>query len=121
MALWDCDNEGATCGPLFAPPVKRRPPKRGNISYSAARARKVRRQTPAWAVMADIRRVYKVMREMTRETGRQWSVDHIVPLDGINVCGLHVAHNLQVIPLEENVAKANNWWPDSWVEQKELI
>ena len=120
MALWDYDNEGATCGPLFAPPVKRRPPKRQGSS-GTARWRKLNRHTPAWAVMADIRRVYKQMRTLTRETGRQWSVDHIVPLDGVNVCGLHVAHNLQVIPLEENVAKANNWWPDSWVEQKELL
>lgn len=39
--------------------------------------------------------------------GFDWHVDHVVPLQGINVSGLHVWNNLAVIPASENVRKSN--------------
>jgi len=40
-------------------------------------------------------------------TGIEWHVDHIIPLKGADVCGLHIWSNLAVIPKVENLRKGN--------------
>lgn len=67
--------------------------------------------TPRWADHEVIAGIYRRAAELTA-TGIPHEVDHIVPLQSPIVCGLHVPCNLQVIPMRENCAKGNRYWPD---------
>jgi 5-methylcytosine-specific restriction endonuclease McrA len=75
-----------------------------------ARRRKHRDATPKWLSRkqkSEIRQIYQIAITMTQTTGEQYVVDHIVPLRGEVVCGLHVPWNLRVITQDENLKKSN--------------
>lgn len=75
-----------------------------------ARRRKHREATPIWLSRkqkSEIRQIYQIAITMTQTTGEQYVVDHIVPLRGETVCGLHVPWNLRVITQDENLKKSN--------------
>lgn len=66
--------------------------------------------TPKWLTESDNLQInckYSLAKMLSRETGIQYHVDHIVPLKSKVVCGLHVPWNLQVIPATENLRKSN--------------
>ncbi|WP_157694911.1 hypothetical protein [Caballeronia fortuita] len=63
--------------------------------------------TPFWSERDKIVALYTEARRITEETGIEHHVDHIVPLRGKAVCGLHVLANLRVITADQNKRKAN--------------
>lgn len=62
---------------------------------------------PGWVDAEAIKAVYTEADRLTKETGIPHHVDHIVPLKGRGVCGLHVEYNLQPLPALENLRKGN--------------
>ena len=66
--------------------------------------------TPSWLTDYDwemIKWVYHCSKVAEEKYNEPYHVDHVVPLQGKNVCGLHVPWNLQVIPAKENLTKGN--------------
>lgn len=75
------------------------------------RAAKLQR-TPKWLTPFDklkIECLYQLAAMRNRESDQKWHVDHIIPLQGANVCGLHVPGNLRVIPAIDNMRKSNQY------------
>lgn len=64
--------------------------------------------TPAWANMESVKAIYALAMKLTEETGIKHEVDHIVPLRGKNVQGLHCEANLRVITMAENRQKGSS-------------
>ena len=77
---------------------------------TSVRKRRHREATPKWLTPAErlqMRELYVQARKLTELTQERYVVDHIVPLRGESVCGLHVPWNLRVITQEENLKKSN--------------
>jgi 5-methylcytosine-specific restriction endonuclease McrA len=53
--------------------------------------------------------MYEQATKLTELTGIPFEVDHIVPLQGKIVSGLHIWNNLQVIPRHINRTKSNKY------------
>lgn len=69
-------------------------------------------RTPKWLTESDLRMIeakYSLAAMLTRETGIIHHVDHVIPLQGKKVSGLHVFSNLRVILATDNVKKSNSY------------
>jgi len=79
---------------------------------TAFRKKRIKFATPKWLTeehKLQIVAVYEESARLTLETGIQHHVDHIVPIRGKNVSGLHVPWNLQILTAEENYKKLNKF------------
>jgi hypothetical protein len=82
------------------------------VARTALRRLTKNQRTPAWLTEDDcwmMEQAYDLAALRTKLSGFQWHVDHIIPLQGVVVSGLHVPTNLQVIPWLDNVKKHNRF------------
>lgn len=80
--------------------------------YRSKRRAQEKRSTPPWFSDFDRRVIadaFLLARQREIETGEKWEVDHTIPLAGKDVCGLHIASNIQVIPRSVNRRKSNRF------------
>lgn len=71
-----------------------------------------KQRTPKWLTLDDIwimKQAYELAVLRTYMFGFKWHVDHILPLNGELVSGLHVPANLQVLPGRVNIQKRNKY------------
>ncbi len=77
-------------------------------AYEGKRRAAIASRTPSWLTEDDfwlIQEAYDLAKRRRDMLGFDWHVDHVIPLHGRKVSGLHVPTNLQVIPGVENCRK----------------
>lgn len=79
-----------------------------NLYLAKYRADKIQR-TPDWADIKAMQIEYELAAWCSKVMGEKYHVDHIIPLRGKLVSGLHVPSNLQVIPASKNLIKSNQF------------
>lgn len=107
----------AICASMSATPEKYRAHKMNRKARKAS-------ATPSWFSDFDtfvVEEAYALAERRYAVIGGEWQVDHIIPLTGRNVCGLHVGTNLQVIPATANNRKRNRFDPSAHSEVRESV
>ena len=97
--------------PDYYKQFRKRFPGKVNAKETRRKTAKLQR-TPPWLTLDDhwmIEQAYDLAALRTKMFGFAWHVDHIIPLQGKMVSGLHVPSNLQVIPALVNMAKNNQF------------
>lgn len=72
----------------------------------------IKERTPKWLSeeqRKEIKEIYRKAVDLERSSGVPHQADHIVPLRGDNVSGLHVPWNLQVLTAKQNAEKSNKF------------
>jgi len=77
------------------------------------RSLSIRLATPSWITRRDrdeIHRMKSIVKKLNKQHGRNtWSVDHIIPLHGELVSGLHIPSNLRIMETKGNTEKGNSY------------
>lgn len=81
-------------------------PIHSTAASASRRARKIK-ASPTWADKKAIKEIYKASKRLSQDGEITYHVDHYYPLKGKTVSGLHVHHNLRIIPSTENLKKSN--------------
>ena len=110
---WRLNNPGHAGAKAAKKAYKKNNP--GKVMADGAKRRSAQlKRTPHW--LDDdgywmIEQAYELSALRTKIFGFAWHVDHVLPLQGKYVSGLHVPTNLQVIPATENLRKAHKYLP----------
>jgi hypothetical protein len=97
--------------PNYYKQFRQKYPEKVNAKEVKRKTAKMNR-TPPWLTEDDfwlIEQAYDLAAKRTQMFGFSWHVDHIIPLQGKIVSGLHVPLNLQVIPASINTSKQNKF------------
>lgn len=78
------------------------------IRANLKRQKALKRAIPSWYDADEVNGIYALAKRL----GPKYHVDHIVPLQGKNVCGLHVQTNLRIVLATENLQKGNKFVDD---------
>jgi hypothetical protein len=84
---------------------------KNKAKYVASRAKRRAAQkqaTPCWLTnvhKCQLQEFYELAKAKEMQTGTKYHVDHIVPINGGTVTGLHVPWNLQLLTAKENLSK----------------
>lgn len=94
------------------------------VNAATAKRRATKRLAiPKWLSKEDliaIKQFYRSAMEITKSSGIKHEVDHIVPIQGKEVCGLHVPWNLQILTKSENLSKSNLMTSNLSIKHKEV-
>lgn len=92
--------------------------RRANLDQYAAIASKYRskklKALVNWSNLEEIKTIYS-------NCPKDYEVDHIIPIQGTSVCGLHCEHNLQYLPVSINRSKSNKFDIETYVHQVKYI
>lgn len=80
------------------------------LARNKKRQLELTKRTPKWLTKEDfkcIELLYVYANKMRNKYDMEFHVDHIIPLNGKLVSGLHVPWNLRVIPQKDNLSKGN--------------
>jgi 5-methylcytosine-specific restriction endonuclease McrA len=86
--------------------------KEAYYARKAKRRASLLNRTPLWLSEADLKQISEIYNRcslLNKQGTVKHEVDHIVPLQGETVSGLHVPWNLQIIPMLENRSKGNRF------------
>ena len=76
--------------------------------WNGTRRAKLRQAMPDWVDRRAVSAIYRKASELWAATGVEHHVDHVVPLSGKVVCGLHVPWNLQILTAAANLRKGQS-------------
>lgn len=102
--------------------------RKNRAAYNAASKERTllkNNRVPKWFNKEKVIEIYKECKRLKTETGIFYVVDHIVPLKGKNVSGLHTHENLRIVEYSINASKLHKWNPDdpyifSYHEEQQL-